>query len=283
MRGTIHFVPSEDAKWMVNLLAPRIVSRTRASIHRQFDLDDSTLDRGAEIIVKALQGGKQLTRKELYDELEGQNIKTGSSRGLHILFYVAHQGLTCLGPRKGKQPTYVLLDEWATGSREVGAEEGMAIMARRYFGSHGPATMADFVRWTGTTQAEAKHAMEQIRHDFVQENVEGTEYWFSTKMQIPDSDSTFLLPSFDEFLVGYKDRGAAVDRELEKDLIQKNGLFAPVIVVNGKVIGLWKRIIGKDAVSINTEYFSNPTNAQVSSVKEAAEQYGQFLGLPVSV
>src|SRR5918912_137387 len=142
MRGTIHFVAAADARWMLELLAPRVVQRS-ARRRTQLGLDETIIAASTEVIAKALQGGKQLPRNALYALLEQANIATDSSRGLHILGRLAHDRLLCFGTRAGKQPTYALLDEWAPGAKSLPRDEALATLALRYFTGHGPATVQD--------------------------------------------------------------------------------------------------------------------------------------------
>src|SRR6185437_12036373 len=125
MRGTLHFVAPADVRWMLKLLTPRMVARSQGRM-RQFELDDALFGRSKDILISALQGGKQLTRPALYAVLERAGIATGEQRGLHILGRLAHDGLICFGPRTGKQQTFALLDEWVPEARHLGRDEALA-------------------------------------------------------------------------------------------------------------------------------------------------------------
>ena len=148
MRGTIHFVPAEDVKWMLQLSAPRMLAGVRGR-QAQLGLDPAVLERSRQIFYDALHGGRRLTRAEMLATLERAGIPTQSQRGYHILWYAAQTGLICMGPMHKKAQTFVLLDEWVPGSRDLPREEALGELARRYFSSHGPATLRDFARWAG--------------------------------------------------------------------------------------------------------------------------------------
>jgi hypothetical protein len=213
MRGTIHFVPAEDAQWMLRLLARR-TNQKAASVYRRAGLTDDIFVRAGETLARTLQGGMVLTRKELYGALEAAGIATsGDQRGLHLLGYWAREGLICLGPRQGKQPTFTLLDEWIPNARQLEGDAALATLAARYFSSHGPATVYDFAWWSGLTLTEARRGMAQVEHYFQRESSAGQTYWFTAPPEpFPASPrSVYLLPQYDEFTVAYKDRAIARD------------------------------------------------------------------------
>ena len=172
MRGTLHFVPAQDAKWMLELLTPRVIRRS-ARRYKELGLNDEIFERSEELISQALEGGRQLTREALYDVLAKGGINPEGQRSYHILGYLAQKGVICLGAREGKQQTFVLFDEWVADSRRLERDEALAEIARRYFASHGPATLQDFTWWTGLAAADAKAGLEMVKSDLMQEVVDG--------------------------------------------------------------------------------------------------------------
>src|SRR2546426_1983179 len=176
MRGTIHFVAAADVRWMLELLAPRVVQRS-TSRRTQLGLDETIIAASAEVIARELQGGKQLSRNALYTLLERAHIATDSSRGLHILGRLAHDGLLCFGARAGKQPTFALLDEWVPGAKSLPHDEALAMLALRYFTGHGPATVQDLMWWSGLTTSEAKAGLAAVAPQLGRHVIAGQEYY----------------------------------------------------------------------------------------------------------
>ena len=210
MRGTLHFVPAQDARWMLELLTPRVIRRS-ARRYKELGLNDEIFKRSEELIAQALEGGRQLTRAALYDVLAKGGVPPEAQRSYHILGHLAQKGVICLGAREGKQQTFVLFDEWVAESRRLERDEALTELARRYFTSHGPATLRDFVWWTGLAAADAKAGLEMVKADLMQEVVDGKNYWFSTSSVPAGGDgppTACLLPNFDEYMIGYKDRSA---------------------------------------------------------------------------
>jgi len=281
-RGTIHALPPEDVKWMLRLAAPRVLRQGKTRL-AQLGLDEDTLSRCRNVIHNALKSGGVISRPALLQLLEEAGISTAGQRGYHILWTSAYQGLICFGPRQGKQQTFVLLDEWVTDSRELSFEESRAELARRYFASHGPATVQDFAWWTGMTLTDAGKGLEAVKSSFASEIIEGKEYWMP---QAPAADTdrnsgVHLLAGFDEFILGYKDRSAVLEPENAHLIVPgNNGIFLPTLVADGKVLGTWKRSFKKQGIELTVHPFE-PVGEREGEVLQAAERYAAFIGLPL--
>ena len=278
MRGTLHFVAAADVRWMLDLLTPRIIAGS-AGRQKQLELDDRIFARSKELFVSALQGGKQLPRDAMYGLLEAAHISTTGGRGLHILTRLAHEGVICFGAREGKQQTFALLDEWAPKAKKKARDEALAELARRYFTSHGPATLQDFVWWSGLRTADARAGLEMAKPHLVQEASDDQTYWFASSMpSVKDASPTaYLLPPFDEYTVAYKDRRAILNPMYAKRVNTGNGIFFPTIVVDGQIVGTWKRTLKKSAVVITPSPFTRLNEAETRAFATATGRYGKFL------
>ncbi len=282
MRGTLHFVAAADARWMLKLLTPRVLANRRW-LFRQLDLDDATFARCTELVTNALQGGKQLAREAMYKMLEAGGIATANQRGLHILGWLAQTGVICFGVREGKQTTFVLLDEWLPKAKSLEREAALAELAKRYFTSHGPATLQDFMWWSGLTTADAKAAIEMAKAHLVAEVIAGQTYWVSPSLPVEKeaSPTAHLLPPYDEYTIAYKDRSAVLNPLYGKQAHSSNGIFFPTIALDGQIIATWKRTLRKNTLLITPNYFAKLNKAQSHAVAEAANRYGNFLGISV--
>ncbi len=284
MRPTWHFVTPADIRWMLQLTAPRILGFI-AFMDRQFGLDKADFKRSNAILAKALQGGKQLMRAELGAILQRNGFQTNANRLGHLLMHAELDGIVCSGGKQGKQFTYALLDERAPQAKMLEREEALAELTRRYFRSHGPAALQDFVWWSGLTTADARQGMDTIKPALEQEIVDDQIYWFtsfgSAKVKIP---GTYLLPNYDEYIVGYTDRSAIFDMAHAEKLDSRgNVLFQNTVVTNGEVVGTWKRTIKKKGVVVELSIFKSLSKIETRAVHAAIQQYGQFLELPVGV
>jgi hypothetical protein len=279
MRGTLHFVSPDDIRWMVKLLAPRIINKSK-SLYKEQGLDAKTLDRGKKIIEDALQKKSQLTRPEIYEALGKRKIQVTEQRGIHLIGFAAQEGLICFGPRDGKQHTFVLLDEWIPKSKLLTVDESLAELASRYFESHGPATAQDFSWWSGLTLTEVKRSIEMIEKELVKITVDDQQYWMKPVSSIPKSKALqlSLLSWFDEYIIGYKDRTAAFDPATQKFIEKpKNGLYTPMILINGKIAGSWKRSFVKKDIKIETTSFRNFDAKESNALNAVVKKYKSFL------
>ncbi len=288
MRGTLHFVAANDVRWMLKLLTPKVISATAAR-QRQLEIDSQVLARSQALIIQALEGGKDLTRAELYQVLERGDIVPTGQRGIHILGRLAQEGLLCLGSHRDKQSTFVLLDEWLPPSsavKEPARDEALAELALSYFRGHGPATLPDFERWAGLKTSDARAGLETVKAQLRREEVDGQAYWLSqNQVNIPTEEvSVELLPGFDEYILGYKDRSAVLEPQYSQKIVPGgNGIFMPTIVSNGHVIGTWKRAIKKNKLVLTAVPFTTLSPAETEAFASAAARYGQFLNMPVEV
>lgn len=283
MRGTIFFVPAEDAKWMVKLTESRFQTHDKKK-RVELELDEGTLHRCRTIIGNALSGCSPVSRPKLMDLLEEAGINTKNGRGYYILGYLGRTGMICFGPHEGKQQSFVLLDEWVPNSRELTLEESLGELALRYFTGHGPATIQDFAWWVGLTLAEAKRGFEAVKSNLRLDFVNGTEYWSSVTAPAvsADTDSVVLLPGFDEYYLGYKDRSAIIETEHDAKIApHRNGVFQPMMVAGGEVVGVWKRQIKRSSIEIILSPFSL-RNDREEEFMQAAKQYSDFMGMPIT-
>lgn len=281
MRRTIHCMAAEDAGWMVRLLAPRQIARM-ATYHRKGGITDRDLESAGKVLHSALAGDKQLTRAELYGELNAAGIATdehaGMMRGMHILTHWAQAGLICIAARKGKQQTFALLDEWIPRGRDLSGDDAFAELAKRYFQSHGPATVADFAWWAGLTMAEARRSVWLIAKLLKTVRIDGTESWLMRNLAEAAAGPlpVLLLPAFDEYTVGYADRTAAADRDV---LASVNHGLAANILVNGRIAGTWKRkLSGEGGVVVVPDVLRSLTTKERTGLRRAAQRYAGFLG-----
>jgi hypothetical protein len=164
-------------------------------------------------------------------------------------------------------------------------DEALAELAGRYFTSHGPASLQDFIWWSGLTTAEARAAVELAKSRLAQETIDGQTYWLSASLSsaTEPSPTAHLLPPYDEYTVAYKDRSAVLNPLYAKQKNAGNGIFFPIIVVDGQIVGTWKPVFKKESIVITLNYFAKLNKAQTRAVAKAANDYGKFFGAPVVV
>jgi hypothetical protein len=217
--------------------------------------------------------------------MKTKGIETDELRANLIVMNAELDGVICNGARQGKQITYGLIEERIPPAKPLTKEEALVQLARRYFTSHGPATIRDFAWWSGLTLTDAWLALEMIKPGFQHAEIDGQVYWFDVSLSLENEvdETVFFLPAYDEFMVSYKDRTASLDPSIAKTTITGNGIFKPIIVIEGKVVGTWKRTFKKDKVLIETQYFYPPNKTQEEAVKAAAAGYGSFMQMEIGM
>ncbi len=286
MRGTIHLVPARDARWLLELTGVRALAG--AARRREFlGLSEAEADRAADVLGNTLAGGGRLTRAECVATLVEAGIDGAGQRGYHLLWYAAQRGVTCIAPNIGTEQTFTLLDEWAPGQHQPDRDEALATLALRYFRSHGPTTRQDFAGWTGLTATDAKRAIAAAGDDLTTVLVDGAEAVLHTPLlDAPRAtvDDMLVLPGFDEYLLGYKDRTLMVDPEHKQAIIPGgNGVFQATVVRGGRVVGTWKRSLAKTRVTLTVNPLVDLEPSTRKRVEEALGRYADFLALPPRV
>jgi hypothetical protein len=285
LRPTWHFVTPEDIRWMLMLTGPR-VHAANAFMYRQLELDKGILKKSNATLEKELRDGKPLTRTELASAFQKAGILTSGLRVGYFLMYAELEALICSGPRRGKQFTYALLEERAPNARKLSYDEALAELTQRYFSTRGPATLQDFTWWSGLTMADAKKGIEMVKSRFVAEEIGGKMYWYDPSVSPvkEKSPAAHLLPNYDEYFIGFKDRSAIGETIRPFNLDANNPAFiANIIIIGGQIVGGWRRALKKDAVIVQLNLITNLTKAENQALRVAMEQYSKFLGLPVQL
>jgi len=284
MRPTWHFVSADDIYWMLELTASQIKAVLN-SRHRLLELTEIGVRKSQEVMEKALSTKNSMTREELLNELQKANIPTDLQRASHFMLRAEIDGLICSGVIKGKKQTYDLLSVRVPRKIIMLKEEALAKLAKSYFSSHGPATLPDFVWWSGLSVSDARRGLEMNRPGLNSDSTGSETYWYVNPVIVPKTlpDSVYLLPAFDEFLISYKNRRAIITAEDHKKAISENGIFRPVILVNGQISGLWKRTFKKDRVVVEIEYFRPHNITEKHLIDDAVDSFGYFSELKADI
>lgn len=283
MRRTLHFVAATDVRWILQLLAPRAIKGMIGRL-KQFEIDDAVLSRSRKSLSKALRGGTVLTRAAMYEALVRAKISPEGQRGIHILSRLSQEGFLCFGPHQGKQATFALLEEWVAESRVLERDEALAELTARYFRGHGPATLRDLAWWSGITLRDARDGVAMTSSELTEHTVGGTAYFIARERaevsaaERRAAQALYLLPGFDEYLLGYSDRSVALDPSHARKVVPgNNGMFMPTIVARGRVIGTWRSAASREGLTATPIPFAplNPSNARAFTAM--AKRYEQFV------
>ncbi|MFS2930240.1 winged helix DNA-binding domain-containing protein [Parabacteroides sp. AF27-14] len=279
MRPTWHFVAAEDIRWMLMLSSERIKAAVMSYAKGHFGKIEKTLfTRCLDQIGKILEGYKSLTKQEVTAELQKSGILPTIDHVNLFLTWGEVEGIVCSGIDKGKKTTYALLDERVPPTRELCREEALARLASRYFQSHSPAQLQDFVWWSGLTATECRLAINLIKTELITETFDSREYFIhqSWKGKNESKPVLRLLPAFDEYLISYKNRTDVLPLEHHPKAFNRFGTFYPVILYNGKIIGNWSRSIKKNTIQIEMDFFEKKPRIPVKLIQQAEAQIDAF-------
>jgi hypothetical protein len=267
LRPTWHFVLPADIVWLQRLTAPRVHAFS-AYYYRQTGVDDALVARTNALIGAALAGGNHLTRTELRAVLAAGGVEADGVRLAYVIMRAELDALICNGVMRGKQQTYALVSERAPGAVELAPDAALAELTRRYFASHGPATVKDLVWWSSLTVAEARRGLGLVGSELVSEELDGQTYFCAPRLsaRAATGPQVLLLQAYDEYLVAYA----------EKELV-------PAVVLDGRVVGTWKRVMTSKALDVEVSLRVPLDGVQHAALVAAADRYGRYLGRPATL
>ena len=276
LRGTLHLAAAEDVRWLLDLVAPRLI-QAGAAIYRQRELDAASFTRSFAVLERLLTGQPPQPRRILAEALQAAGIRTDEQRLYTLLQRAVLEKLICPAGRHGAEPTYALADDWLPPApKPFDRAEAVAELARRYFRSHGPATLADFAWWAGLPLGPARQGLEAAQPGLVAETIDNQTYWLppppATGPTVPPG---LLLAGFDEYLLAYQDRRPLLDPAYTRQVLTSNGIFRPIIVVAGRVAGTWQRRPGK-AGGVELRPFAELPGGTAEALAAAATTVEQF-------
>lgn len=285
LRPTWHLVAPADIRWMLELSAPR-VHAANAYYYRQSNLDAKIFAKSCAMIHRTLEGGQALTRAELAVYLKRAKIPADGLKLAYLMMHAELEGVICSGPRRGNQFTYALLEERAPNAKTMDRQDALVELTKRYFLSHGPATVRDFAWWSGLTAKEVQDGIEAVKPELHESIIDGRTHWSAGADAVAPAKGTsaFLLPNYDEYLIAYKDREPLLGSGGTANIVARsNGAFANHLVIEGRLAGSWARTVKGNTLLIEVAPYKTLTAAQSRAVSASAECYGEFLGLPVTL
>lgn len=285
LRPTWHFVTPADIRWLLMLTAPR-VHAVNGTMYRQTGLDEAMLSQSATVIKQALQGGKALTRNELRDHLQQAGMDTSNLlRVTYMVMWAELEQIICSGPRRGKQFTYMLMDERVPAAAPLTYDEALVELSRRYFHSRGPATAADFAKWSGLTLSDARNGLEAVKSELELVEVEGQTYWMPPTPPPASSagHKAYLLSIYDEIISGYKDRSAIGEAEVGLKLWVMGNALTHIVLLDGQIVGTYRREFKKKQAIVEMTLFRALTTREDEAIVAAANQFSTFLRSPVQL
>lgn len=282
MRPTWHFVTPQDIRWIVALTGPRIQAANRA-VAREIGFDARTVARAMTALQRAMEGGRFLDREEIRAVLARARVRVDETRPFaYMMMHAETEALVCSGPRRGKQITYGLLEERVAPAPTLSRDEAVRELVRRYFTTHAPATVHDFTVWSGLTVTDARAGLAAHGDAFTSQALDGQAWWYPAGAEPPTNKEAraWLLPAFDEYFIGYKDRAPLLRRGNEHAVNPTlRELLTNQLCVGGQLIGSWSRTVRRNTVEVSLAPRIALTRAEQRAVEGEVRRYGSYLGL----
>ncbi|HVO40942.1 MAG TPA: winged helix DNA-binding domain-containing protein [Spirochaetia bacterium] len=284
LRPTWHFAARDDARWMLALSAPQIRAAMK-SRDRQLGITDDVARKSNRVIARTLKNEESVPRERLVEALEAEGMENRDNRAAHLLMRAETDGVACCAVSRGGRQEYALFDARIPPQPPLKRDEAMARLAERYFCSRWPATLHDFAWWSGLTFTDAKRAFEAVKSGFGTETIDSKTYVIAgpSGSPAPDGSRADLLPAYDEMILSYADRAALLTRTSWTKMVTTNGIIRPLILVNGRAIGTWKREADTERVVLTMQPFAKTPVGAGPLIQKAAERYAAFLGKAVEV
>jgi len=268
LRPTWHFVTPADIRALLLLTGPRVLAQN-APMCRSLALDAATLRRTTDAIAKALQGGRHLTRHALRQVVEQAGVPPGTTQRMaYIVMHAELTGVICSGALEGRQFTYALLDERTASRPAADRDSVLHDVATRYQATRAPVTCRDFAKWSGLTIAEATRAFDALPAP--------------RPVRVPPAPPRgHLLSIYDEYISSYRDRSAMVSPAHGQRLISQGAALAWIVVLDGRIVGSFRRITGARALRLELDPFVRLAEVEREALASAAERYAAFVGVDV--
>lgn len=289
MRGTLHLISAEDARWLIPLLGPVFIAGDRRRM-AQLGWNEELAQRGIRLIQDELarQGG--LTREDIRELLKAHGLPYEGQAAIHIISRAALEGVLCQGPNRGTKPVFLPFEDWAQTPNHLPRAEALAELARRYLDAFGPASPEDLASWSGLPKSEARSAWRGIEDQLIAVETTGQPLWLlKTRLAgvdalLPHSPVVRLLPRFDLYLLGYANRSLIVEAEdYAKYVNRGGGILNATVVVDGRVLGTWVSVLRRSILQVRVETFENLTGKLVPLLEEEVAGLGRFLGVDAAL
>ncbi|MDR2085017.1 MAG: winged helix DNA-binding domain-containing protein [Bacteroidales bacterium] len=280
LRPTWHFVAAEDIHWMRKLSVEKLRA-VYISYGKSWGADEDLILKTRLAVTNILEKHDYLYKQEIDEHLKAIGHDVDPHTLSHALSHSELEGIICNGKISGQNHSYALLEKRVLNAKVFIKEEALKQLAFKYFSSHGPATLQDFIWWSGLTATEAKAGLESVKNHFISEKINEKIFWMKPDIQIPENKkpSALLLPPFDEFVVSYKDRSEIIEKEHHSKVMTKNGIFSPTIMLNGEIIGSWKKIKKKNKVQVELKFFEKTNKKTVDLYKNEIKRVEEFYAI----
>lgn len=288
MRGTLHFIPAADARWMLALLGPIFIRKNNGR-RVELGLDETASQRGVQLLLEVLAKNGPQTRAELVEQLDQRGFPLAGQARIHLIGLAAQQGLIIQGADRGRQPTFVRLDDWVASDPSTLPASPEVELARRHIRAFGPTTPDDFSAWSGLSLTQSRTAWKEIPDPLIQfSTATGPVWMFQSAFGIfqaepPQPLSVRLLPAFDTYLLGYRSRDLVLPPVYATRIQAGGGVLNPALLVDGYVLGQWKLMRKRNGMEVQVTAFEELSREVLDGLEEELSELSVFYNSQMSL
>ncbi|HSM58400.1 MAG TPA: winged helix DNA-binding domain-containing protein, partial [Candidatus Sulfomarinibacteraceae bacterium] len=289
MRGTLHLVTTEDAAWLLPLLGPLFVPKG-ARRRKQLGLVEAVWKRAAPAIRDILGQHGPLTRPALAQRLAKRDIPTEGQAIAHLVARAAMEGLICFGPDTADgEHTYVLLEAWVdvelAAPDEIDEAQAYAGLVRRYVQAYGPVGPRDFASWSGLGLRATRAAFERLNAELLTVEAGGETLhllpaqreWLDAAPR--DGPVVRLLPAFDAYLLGYRNRDLIVAQPYARRVHPGGGMIRATVLLDGQAAGTWRWQQERQGRTLVVHPFRPLDRDVIDALEREAAAMGEYMAL----
>lgn len=277
-RSTWQLVTSEDFGWMLELCNTTAKRRLINWMHtNKVNIPEAEQNIVQQVFIDVLENKKVALKSELNEALCDRGIVIDDHRLSYHIRLAEYAGLLCSGDLTPLKKSYSLVTDKLKNLTSLPHEEALATLARKYFQSHGPASFEDYAWWSGLNISDCREGLHSIQSELIEERWRGISYFRHQDSRARGfrRGTVILLPPYDEYLIGYKSRHIAAHPDHMHRVHSGNGIFWPIILLDGEVIGNWSAASGK----IKTEIFNPDASLDMKALAEEIARYQKFISM----
>ena len=274
MRGTWQLVAAEDYWPWIELCAPRAIAVTKGWMHsNRIHIPDEELLSIRDILAQTAADKRSVTKEDFVQALAERDICMDDHRLSYHIRMAEMSGTLCSGDLLPMKATYALTADKVKPSGKLDRDEALMRFTRKYFQSRQPATLEDFVWWSGLNIGDCRKGIALLGYTIQTVKWKGREFYLMASCRTRGfrKGKYLLIPPYDEYLIGYKSRDIVLPPEHRHRAHNNSGIFKPIIAHDGIICGNWAPF----KPTCQATFFDN--SHDTTAVEEAWQAYQQYL------
>ena len=242
MRGTWQLITAEDYWPILELCAPKAISVTKGWMSsNKISIPDEEMMQIREILLQTAVDKRSVTKEDFVQALAEKDITMDDHRLSYHIRMTEMSGLLCSGDLLPMKASYALTANKVKSTVKMNRDEALMRFTRKYFQSRQPATLEDFVWWSGLNVSDCRKGIALLGDTIHVEHWKGRDFYLTDDCRTRGfrKGQFLLIPPYDEYLIGYKSRDIVLLPEHRHHAHNNSGIFQPIIAHDGIICGNW--------------------------------------------